>query len=51
MDSVFLFVFGRFNIDHYLISNSSVDGKFHALHRYVVEIGKKVKIDIFEKGV
>ncbi len=64
MGSVFLFVFDRLNMDHYLISSSSIDGKFHTPHRYIVEIGKKnerklfikvlvkkVKIDIFEKGV
>ncbi len=62
MGPVFLFVFDRLKIDHYLTSSSSIDGKFHALHHYIVEIGKKnehklyikvknVKIDIFEKGV
>ncbi len=29
MGSVFLFVFDRLNIDHYLTSSSSIDGKFH----------------------
>ncbi len=63
MGPVFLFVFDRLNIDHYLTSNSSIDDKFFALHRYILKIGKKlsincilrfskkVKIDIFEKGV
>ncbi len=64
MGSVFLFVFDRLNIDHYLTSSSSIDCKFHILHHYIVEIGKKIehksyikvlvkklKIDIFEKGV
>ncbi len=64
MGPVFLFVFDRLDNDHYLTSSSSIDGKFHALHRYIVKIGKKsgiklyfkvlvkkVKIDIFEKGV
>ncbi len=42
---VFPFVFDRLNIDHYLTSSSSTDGKFHALRRYVVEIGKKLSIN------
>ncbi len=46
MGPVFLFVFDRLNIDHYLTSNSSIDGKFHTLHRYIVEIGKKLNIAI-----
>ncbi len=37
-------VFDRLNIDHYLTS-SCVNGKFHALHRYIVEIGKKLSIN------
>ncbi len=45
MGPVFLFVFDRLNIDHYLTSSSSVDGKFHALHRYVIEISKKLIIN------
>ncbi len=63
MGHVFLFVFDHLNVDHCLTSSSSIDGKFQALHFYTVEIGKKlsmnyikvlakkVKIDIFEKGV
>ncbi len=42
---VFLFVFDRLNIDLYLTSSSSVDSKFHALHHYIVEIGKKLSIN------
>ncbi len=42
MGPVFLFVFDRLNIDHYLATSSSIDGKFHALHRYIVEIGHNV---------
>ncbi len=45
MGLVFLFVFDRLNIDHYLTLSSSVDSKFHALHRYIVEIGKKLSIN------
>ncbi len=45
MGPVFLFVFDRLNIDHYLTSCSSIDGKFHALHRYIVEIGKNFSIN------
>ncbi len=45
MDTVFLFVFNRLNIDHYLISSSSIDGKFYALHRYIVKIGKKLSLN------
>ncbi len=45
IDPAFLFVFDRLNINHYLTSNSSIDGKFHALHRYIVEIGKKLSIN------
>ncbi len=40
MGPVLLLVFDRLNVDHYLTSSSSIDGKFHALHRYIVEIGK-----------
>ncbi len=40
-----LFVFDRLNIDHYLTSSSSIDGHFHALHRYIVEIGKKLSVN------
>ncbi len=43
MGPIFLFVFDRLNIAHYLISNSSIDGKFHTQHHYIVEIGKKKK--------
>ncbi len=45
MGALFLFVFGRLNIDHYLTSNSLIDSKFLALHRYVVEIGKQLSIN------
>ncbi len=45
MGLVFLFVFDRLNIDHYSTSSSSIDGKFHALHRYIVEIGEKLSIN------
>ncbi len=46
MGPVFLFVFERINIDPYLkTSSSSIDGKFYALHRYIVEIGKKFSIN------
>ncbi len=45
MDPVFLFAFDRLNIDHCLTSSSSIDGKFPALHRYIVEIGKKLSIN------
>ncbi len=44
MDPVFLFVFDRLNIDHYLTSSSSIDGKFHTLRQYMVEIGIKLSI-------
>ncbi len=47
MDPVFLFAFNRFNIDHYLTSGSSIVSKFHALHRCIVEIGKKLSIIIY----
>ncbi len=36
MGPVFLFVFDRLNIDHYLTTRSSIDGKFHAQHRYIL---------------
>ncbi len=42
---VFLFVFDRLNIDHYSTSSSSTDGKFHALRRYIVGIGKKLSVN------
>ncbi len=45
MGPVFLFVFDRLDIDHYLTRSSSIDGKFHALHRYTVEICKKLSIN------
>ncbi len=41
MGPVFIFVPDHLNTDHYLTSSSSIDGKFHVLHRYKVEIGKK----------
>ncbi len=44
MGPFFLFIFDRLDIDHYLTSSSLIDGKFHALHRYIVEIGKKLSI-------
>ncbi len=40
-----VFVFDRLNIDHYLTSNNSKDSKFHAIHRYVVEICKKSSVE------
>ncbi len=45
MGSIFIFVLGSLNIDHYLTLNSSIDGKFHPLHRYIVEIGKKLSVN------
>ncbi len=45
MGPIFLFVFERLNIDHYLTSGSSINSKFHAPHRYTVEIGKKLSIN------
>ncbi len=45
MGPVFLFVYNRFEIDHYLSSSSSIDSKFHALRRYVLEIGKKLNVN------
>ncbi len=40
---VFFFVLDRLNIDHYLTTSSSIDSKFHGLHRYIVEIGKRIE--------
>ncbi len=45
MGPVFLFVLDRLNIDHYLTSSSSTDSKFHALRRYIVEIGKELSVN------
>ncbi len=45
IDPVFLFVFDCLNVDHYLTSSRSIDSKFHALPRYIVEIGKKLSIN------
>ncbi len=40
------FIFDRLNTDHYLTLSSSIDSKFHAIHRYIlVEIEKKLSIN------
>ncbi len=49
MSPIFLFAFDRLNIDHYLTSSSSIDGKFYTLHRYIVETGKKLSINYIQR--